>query len=61
MITDSDAALKKVQKELNNMLNDLTNQLKKQAENEIKKQAESIIEDLPVEDTVKDIFKGFGF
>lgn len=61
MITDSDAALKKIQKELNNMLNDLTNQLKKQAEDELKKQAGNIIEELPVDDNVKNIFKGFGF
>ena len=58
LITDSDAALKKIQKELDKLMKELTDQLKAQAENEIKKQAEEQLKNLPIDENLK---KGMGF
>lgn len=58
LITDSDAAVKKIQKELEKLMNELTDQLKAQAENEIKKQAEEQLKNIPVDENLK---KGMGF
>ncbi|MCR5063805.1 MAG: hypothetical protein K6A89_11040, partial [Treponema sp.] len=58
LITDTDATLKKMQKELDKLLKDLTDQLKAQAENEIKKQAEEQLKNLPIDENLK---KGMGF
>ncbi|MCR5062552.1 MAG: hypothetical protein K6A89_04645, partial [Treponema sp.] len=58
LITDSDATVKKMQKELDKLLKDLTDQLKAQAENEIKKQAEEQLKNLPIDENLK---KGMGF
>lgn len=58
LITDSDAALKKIQKELDKLMKELTDQLKAQAENEIKKQAEEQLKNIPIDENLK---KGMGF
>ena len=58
LITDSDAALKKIQKELDKLMKELTDQLKAQAENEIKKQAEEQLKNIHIDENLK---KGMGF
>ncbi len=58
LITDTDATLKKMQKELDKLMKELTDQLKAQAENEIKKQAEEQLKNLPIDENLK---KGMGF